>query len=279
MKKILTSIVVISSTILVCKAQIALPYFNDFENGAQGWYADTINSPTWTLGIPATGACSATHAWGIGIDTNIVLGSNLYTPVFNYSSNANAILSFCLEYNTHLNWSGLRVEYSTDNVGVWQILGNSNLINWYSTPVIICSGQDGWSGNSGGWQNVSTSLNGLLGDSTIQFRFYFCEGLDSNETVFIDNFSITNLVGISETQLSNKPISIYPNPFTNLLNITLKNNHPSEITLYDITSRKLLQQTFTNSTTINTQQLAKGIYFYEVKCMEQVIGKGKVVKE
>jgi hypothetical protein len=72
---------------------------------------------------------------------------------------------------------------------------------------------------------------------------------------------------------------IIPNPFSDRLNITISNKDLSEINLYDISSRKLLQKKFTNSTTLNTQQLAKGIYLYEVRNINGVIKKGKVVKE
>lgn len=74
-------------------------------------------------------------------------------------------------------------------------------------------------------------------------------------------------------------LSIFPNPFTNKLNITTNNNQLSQVTIYDITSRKLLQQSFTNSITLNTEQLVKGIYIYEVRNKDAVIKKGKVVKE
>jgi hypothetical protein len=45
-----------------------------------------------------------------------------------------------------------------------------------------------------------------------------------------------------------------------------------------------LEQSFTKSTSINTEQLAKGIYLYEVRnnpdsYRDGVIKKGKVVKE
>ncbi|MEO5569903.1 MAG: T9SS type A sorting domain-containing protein [Bacteroidia bacterium] len=85
----------------------------------------------------------------------------------------------------------------------------------------------------------------------------------------------------SITQLPNYqfPISISPNPVTEKLNVNVNNNELSEIILYDITGRKLLQQKFLNSITLNTKQLAKGIYLYEVRNKNGVIKKGKVVKE
>jgi hypothetical protein len=73
--------------------------------------------------------------------------------------------------------------------------------------------------------------------------------------------------------------AIAPNPFSEKLNITANNNTLSEIILYDIASRKLLHQKFTSSVTLNTDQLAKGIYIYEVRSNEGVVKIGKVVKQ
>jgi hypothetical protein len=78
---------------------------------------------------------------------------------------------------------------------------------------------------------------------------------------------------------SNNLISIFPNPTSNELNIQTNHNQPSEIILYDILSRKLLHQTFTNSVSLNTEQLQKGIYIYELRDKKGVIKKGKVVKD
>jgi len=86
------------------------------------------------------------------------------------------------------------------------------------------------------------------------------------------------LVGINEMG-ENLSASIYPNPFTTQLNITLANNESSHIILYDILSRKLLQQSFINSVSLNTSQLSKGIYFYEMRNKNGVLRNGKVVKE
>jgi hypothetical protein len=84
-------------------------------------------------------------------------------------------------------------------------------------------------------------------------------------------------IGIKE-QNANTDINISPNPFSNELNFIINNKEDSEIILYDITSRKLLQQQFTNSVTLNTSQLANGIYIYEVRNKNGMIKKGKVVK-
>jgi hypothetical protein len=92
-------------------------------------------------------------------------------------------------------------------------------------------------------------------------------------------------VGIKEI-LNREELILFPNPFSDKINITTKTNEPVEITLFDITSRKLLHQQFTNTLTLNTSHLSKGIYIYELRPVpfssgnkNGVIKKGKIVKD
>jgi len=77
----------------------------------------------------------------------------------------------------------------------------------------------------------------------------------------------------------NVSVKIYPNPFVNRLNISVSKNELSEIIVSDITSRILMSDKFFLSVSLNTEQLAKGIYLYEVRNKNGVIRKGKIVKE
>ena len=74
-------------------------------------------------------------------------------------------------------------------------------------------------------------------------------------------------------------VKVYPNPFTDRIEIVNENNELTEVILYDLTSRNILQKKFSNSVSINTEQLAKGIYMYEVRNKNGVKRNGKVVKE
>ena len=95
---------------------------------------------------------------------------------------------------------------------------------------------------------------------------------------FVDDVSVSLATGVNEP---NKNIfaNVYPSPFNDVLNIQVSNKELSDVVLYDIASRKLLQQKFINSTSLNTEQLAKGIYLYMVRNRNTVIKKGKVVKD
>ncbi len=97
---------------------------------------------------------------------------------------------------------------------------------------------------------------------------------------YIDDVSLTacNNAGITNYNTENN-IKVFPNPVTDKLNVQANNYEPTEIILYDLSSRKLLQQTFINTTTINTEQLAKGMHLYTVRNRNGIIKNGKVIKQ
>ena len=75
------------------------------------------------------------------------------------------------------------------------------------------------------------------------------------------------------------PVMIFPNPFNTRLDVKVIENKQSEIILFDIGGRKILKRKFLNSTTINTEQIADGIYIYEVRYNNGTSMKGKVIKQ
>lgn len=100
---------------------------------------------------------------------------------------------------------------------------------------------------------------------------------------FIDDVEVTtdsvtcNTVGIKKPRQTTTTIS--PNPFSVQLAFSLADNEQTTVTLYNFLGQQVLQQTFTNSTTINTAQLADGIYFYEQRNSKGTLKTGKVVKQ
>jgi hypothetical protein len=151
--------------------------------------------------------------------------------------------------------------------------GNFFTIGGISSPYIAK-----WDGAN--WNSLgSTFSNGTDCFASHGNDLYIGGGftmIDSDTMYFITRY--TPPLGV-EVNGSTTNFSVFPNPVTNNLTITTHTNTLSEIILYDITSRKLLHQQFTNTVTLNTSQLSKGIYIYEVTNNKGVIGKGKVVKE
>jgi hypothetical protein len=142
--------------------------------------------------------------------------------------------------------------------------------------------------DTAGWVLISGTFTASGNENYITIGNFFDDnncGLQNNGPgtwvaayYYVDDVSVTLATGIKDEN-KNTAISIYPVPFNEMLHISNIENELSEIILYDIASRKLLQQTFTNSVTLNTAHLAKGMYLYEVRNKGGVVKKGKVVKE
>ncbi len=100
----------------------------------------------------------------------------------------------------------------------------------------------------------------------------------TTESIIDCSITLNSSVGVEEA-INNSATNLYPNPFFNELNMYTDNNALSEIVLYDIASRKLVEKHFTNSVSLNTDELASGIYFYEIRNENEVVKKGKMVKQ
>ena len=126
------------------------------------------------------------------------------------------------------------------------------------------------------------SINHLNGD-TLFFDLCSipCEYLVVNDsgTVCMNCLVFQQTTSVIETPESVENVTVYPNPFNDKIEVANENNIQSEIILFDITSRKILQQKFTNAVSINTSQLAKGLYLYEVRDKNGLYKKGRVVKD
>lgn len=86
-------------------------------------------------------------------------------------------------------------------------------------------------------------------------------------------------VAINEVGPHKYQAKVYPNPFSNQVTIEIADYEQTTILLYNFLGQQVLQQTFPNNTTINTEQLAEGIYIYELRNEAGTVKSGKVVKQ
>lgn len=171
----------------------SLPYLEDFEGAATGWFAGGTNS-TWALGTPAASiinaAASGTQAWATNLTGNYVAAEQswLQSPCFDLSGPGlvSPEVRFKLWYEVGQFDGGANLQYSTNGGATWQVLGTttSGIQNWYTTSTVSNSGtpqQPGWMGNtgnttfpgSGGYVEVSHSIAPLIGQTSVIFRVAF----------------------------------------------------------------------------------------------------------
>ncbi len=108
------------------------------------------------------------------------------------------------------------------------------------------------------------------------FAYYYIDDI----SVSTDSLYITGIPPIDPDY----GVRIYPNPFYENLNISIPDPGISEILLYEIRGRMVLQNKFTGSITLATGHLSSGVYLYEIRNKNgpdsyRVIRKGMVVKE
>lgn len=106
-------------------------------------------------------------------------------------------------------------------------------------------------------------------------------GVNVSGYYYIDDVSVINcdsLQSINKYNIKDK-INVYPNPFSETLNIKIDNSLQYEFLLYDLGSRLCVNYTFTNSMKMYLEPLAKGMYFYELRSPNGNIEYGKVIKK
>lgn len=204
MKKLLLIACWCIFTVTATNAQIfTLPYYEDFESGSPGWMSDSTGAPAntyWQLGSPNFGLTNSTHSGVACWDLNLLSAygnsatSSLISPEFDFSNVTGLTISFWQNRNCELNWDGFRLEYMTDSISGWIILGDINssgTLNWFNDSVLNSSQLPGWMGSSNGWIQSSILVPNLSGGSTVRFRFVFTSDASVvTDGVSIDDFSI-----------------------------------------------------------------------------------------
>jgi YD repeat-containing protein len=97
----------------------------------------------------------------------------------------------------------------------------------------------------------------------------------TGDTIFTAIFDMANII----EDMATSTISIYPNPATDNINITLpENTHQALFTLYDMQGKALIRKEIGNRDVVSVSGLAAGIYVYSVRTATMNY-TGKVVKE
>ena len=144
--------------------------------------------------------------------------------------------------------------YCSDN-----ILGNGG---WYPLPAAIFPSEVEMISAYSWWTN-DPSVKFVL----VQIAVDSVGGI--NDVDFMHSPSPSSV-----NDLSTNNFNIYPIPATNNLNIEAQNNELTYLKLLDVTGKVILKKEFTQSTSLDVLDIAKGIYFLDLKTAE-----GKFTKQ
>lgn len=229
--------------------------------------SEFINNTNGLYGIAIVDSCYFANNTGIALSPyGITRGCTVVNNNIGVNCMFNAVNNTFINNNVSNNFNGVEIlSYFNGSITFTNnfICNNSN----YNIRLLTSNNAD-LSGNCWCTNNAGTIASKIY-DGNI------------NTSYGLVNFSPFNtgctITGINETALNNASVSFYPNPFRDVLNVSIESDKPSEIILYDITYKELLRKKFIEKTLISTDKLAAGLYFYSVLNKTEVI-QGKIIK-
>ena len=171
---------VISNVVSGTTEAITIAFFDEMENGANGWTHGGVNDK-WELGFPTSGpgfSSSGSNAWATNLDGNY--GSDyldiwLASPSINLNGISSAKLAFQHYYYTESYYDGGIVEISTDGGVFWtQITPEDGYPEDRLSSGNPLGSMPAYSGYSGaGWHPAVFDISRYDGYSNINIRFRF----------------------------------------------------------------------------------------------------------
>jgi hypothetical protein len=216
------------------------------------------------------------------------LGAKLLTPL---AIGTRYYVSFYLSLNyptCYTNKLGVLFLTKGDTTSPYSIILPSPYINNYAQVYSNAAISDtaGWTKISGSFVADSAYLYFMIGnffdDSHIDTTLIagsYCTTYYYVDDVCISADSLACPISVDIKEALQTTTTVFPNPFSTQLSFALTDNEQTTVSLYNFLGQQVLQQTFTNATTVNTNHLTSGIYFYELRNNRGVIKTGKVVRE
>lgn len=177
-------------------AAVQVPYFNDFETQATGWWHNaSIGTDSWKLSTPngsvLSSAFSGSMAFTTATTTPLPAMSrmHLYTPVFDFTSITNPVMEFNLKLHSdqacHCFEGKMNMSYSMDGGSTWMVLDtlNNSFTRWYY-PMDY----DDWGGIDKDYYLANYSQLFLQGSESAfaTFQQYNSRDTDGNTSYIID---------------------------------------------------------------------------------------------
>jgi hypothetical protein len=233
-------------------------YFENFENGRQGWIQGEATDSTWSFGKPdkvtINHAKSGESAWFTRYNMNVLKEeSSIVSPCFDFAKIDKPIFEIYLWKRFNRDGDGAALQYKIgDSKSGWQYVGTiDDGIEWYNSAVI--RGKPG--GNQLGWTTLGTpdtsyveslhTLDEVTGKSDVKFRIaYGSDGSSNQDGIAFDNIRIgernrnillehfTNSTDIPSSNANTAVNVIAKNRKADVINIQYHTNFPGTDPFY-----------------------------------------------
>jgi len=198
------------------------------------------------------------------------------TGGFGLSSSCYLIDNFSSDFDVaHAQWWSFRsdtlaVYYSTD-CGVTKTLlwekGSDSLATAGDQPIYFTPA-------SNEWRNDTINLNALTGISSVEL--YIENKSDNGNLIYIDNINIHEVFGVGINEVNENNISLYPNPFENMITIDSKNIEIQSIQIFSSIGKLVFDKhssKLSSNYKINLSNLSNGLYVIKITTNDEIISK------
>lgn len=261
-------------------------FFDDFENGLNGWTHGGIKDE-WELGAPTNigpmHAYSENNCWGTDLDDKYEDNADcwLLSPSINLNSMACAYLSVKIWNDVEDSLQG----YSPKD-RLWIELSNDGGNTFSPISTFLGGVIDFNTGvpQVGGWSRLVLDITPYI-NTTLKLRFHF----SSNSSVsrpgsYIDNVYVygreLGTYGNTENGAIENSINIYPNPAKTFITIEMqKVEENCLLSVCNINGQEMMQQKIIkNRTQFDIRNLKSGIYFIKL-FSKNGVSMEKLIKE
>lgn len=238
------------------------------------WIASTPQFGSPFLQNNATGATGSKSLWVNNYFDNPSEGVNAFSPAFNLQNTSSAFLNFTYAYaqKTSANNDQLTVEVSTDCGLTWtniysKIGAQLNTTGGFKTQAYL-------NPLNSHWKIENLNLQNFSGNSKVYFKFTFMPDVSgAGNNIFIDDINVSGITGNKTENLTLQHISVFPNPFNEMLTLKLSvNSNFSSLKLFDVLSREIkieVTQLEADKFSIRPyENLKAGIYFLHISTPE-----------
>lgn len=201
--------------------------------------------------------------------TYIMNGATTFTDTLYLNAEDNSVAAFVIKINGALetsSYSKVILMNGTQAKNVFWKVNGAVEINDFSdfSGTIVCD-------------NGAVSLKK---GSTINGRVYTTDGTFTTDSIRTTMASDCATNSVSKFNKENDLINVYPNPFTNHINIKLNfsKTNQYEFIMHTVLGKQVMKTVIVNSnTTIETNNLPSGIYFYKIIENNKIINSGKLI--
>ena len=106
----------------------------------------------------------------------------------------------------------------------------------------------------------------------------FIQREKTKEIIQTNKISVNDFQNSNILNSSNTDINIYPNPANDYIQISANNDQLSEISIFDLSGKKVIEKKFNNNISLNIKYLQSGIYTIKITDKNNVVIK-KLIKE